>query len=454
MIARTLTGLLATALIGALLWCALTRAAPEAQTAASLFGERWYQLTLADSPVGYYRSSSQRLRDGRYQFATELRFALSADQPVSVKDAFVFQASPPFDLQHASHTVTRTGTLASVHIESINGALVGQRSSSASTEPQAPQPLTWQYRLGDYLAFESWLRQNQPANGASVTVRSPNLETLVMADEVFELVSQDRERYQIRKRSVLDATVIELNADLVPVHFSLAGVFDLTLSSRAEALAARSSLRKASYRLPLNQPLRNHTALTELRLGVTGADAGRFPKELGLTANPLVPATTASYLDATIDHPVDHPKLRRTLARLDLEQLPMAEQVQRLLDYVHRFVSYDASVTSRPVLELLDQPVGDCTEFADLFTTMARAANIPARTVVGMAYTDSPTPALAFHAWNQVRIDGQWEAVDPTWNQRRVDATHWPLPSNEAQAMRLLTGRVDVTLEVLDARYE
>ncbi|MFK7914268.1 MAG: transglutaminase family protein [Pseudomonadales bacterium] len=454
LVARTLAGLLATAVIGALIWWSLARAAPEAQAAAGLLGERWYQLTLANDPVGYYRAHSQRLRDGRYQFATELRFALAADQPVTVQDAYVFDGSPPFALQLANHRVVREGIPASVSVYRKEDALVSQRTSAASKVVEPAQPLSWQYALGDYLAFEAWLRQRQPDAGASITVRSPNLETLEMSAEVFELLAHDGDGYQIRKRSLLDATVIELNDQLIPTRFELAGVFDLTLSTREQALAARSPLQKASYRIPLDQPLRNHTALTRLELRISGADAGRFPESLTLTDNPLVAVTGDSYLESSIDHPVDHPRLRETLAQLALEGLTVAEQVQRLLRYVHQFVKYDDSVPSQPVLALLDSPIGDCTEYADLFTTLARTARVPARTVIGMAYTDAPEPALAFHAWNQVRIDGVWQAVDPTWNQSQVDATHWPLPTDAVQAMLLLTGQVDVTMEVLETSYE
>lgn len=64
-----------------------------------------------------------------------------------------------------------------------------------------------------------------------------------------------------------------------------------------------------------------------------------------------------------------------------------------------------------------------CTEFADLFVAIARAAGIPARVVNGYAYTDNavlkPLSLVAdvLHAWPEYWDDnrGIWVPVDPTW---------------------------------------
>ncbi|MGI9324376.1 MAG: transglutaminase-like domain-containing protein [Pseudomonadales bacterium] len=455
MILRTLIGLLATCLIAAALWWALSAADPIVQTARSLQGERWYRLTMAQRGVGYYRSRSARGSRGEHEFHTELRFALAKDQPVTVTESYVFAASPPFSLNSAAHSVQRSSGTATVTIERQAQGLVARRTETDSDAEtaQPEQPLEWQYSLADYLAFESWIRTKSPGPGASVSVISPNLDTLALGNDVFELVSSDTKGYRVRKRSLLDDTIIELDRNLVPVRFELAGVFDLQRSSQAEALSARTPLQKSSYRLPLNEPLRQPQELRQLVLRVDGADAHEFPEVLVLNANPVVPATSDDYLSTSMDHPVNHPRLREVLARLNLKDLSPDAQVQRLLRHVHRFLTYDDSVTARRVIELLDKPSGDCTEYADLFTTLARAAGLPARTIIGMAYSDDPDPALAFHAWNQVQVNGVWEAVDPTWNQRQVDATHWPLPSSERRAMLLLTGQIDVQLQVVSTDY-
>jgi len=80
---------------------------------------------------------------------------------------------------------------------------------------------------------------------------------------------------------------------------------------------------------------------------------------------------------------------------------------------------------------VLDRGYGECTDFADLFTALARASGLSARTVVGLAYQDTEPYGFAFHAWNEARVDGEWQVIDPTWNQRFADATHLALSDQE-----------------------
>ena len=129
------------------------------------------------------------------------------------------------------------------------------------------------------------------------------------------------------------------------------------------------------------------------------------------------------------------------------------EALAALVTFVHNYVTYTPGAQPRSVLETIELRAGECTEFADLFTTLARAAGIPANTVVGLAYADDTPPGFAFHAWNEVALSGERVAVDPTWNQLRVDATHMPLPENEVGLLRLLQGGDKIRFSVDAVRY-
>lgn len=69
---------------------------------------------------------------------------------------------------------------------------------------------------------------------------------------------------------------------------------------------------------------------------------------------------------------------------------------------------------------------GDCSEHAVLTAAMCRAVGVPARVVVGLIYADE-FPGFGYHMWDEVLINGQWVAVDPTFGQSEVDAVHLKL---------------------------
>ena len=100
--------------------------------------------------------------------------------------------------------------------------------------------------------------------------------------------------------------------------------------------------------------------------------------------------------------------------------------------------------------EILKTRRGDCTEFANLLTTMARSIGFPARTVFGLAYSED-TNSFALHTWNEVAIDEWWHAVEPTWRQISLDATHLPLPSEGELAVLGLLGKLE--FELLETQY-
>lgn len=66
-----------------------------------------------------------------------------------------------------------------------------------------------------------------------------------------------------------------------------------------------------------------------------------------------------------------------------------------------------------------------CTEFTDLFVTLARAKGIPAREIEGFAYSNNPKikptnfTGDILHAWPEYYDTkaNRWKAIDPTWGK-------------------------------------
>jgi hypothetical protein len=73
-------------------------------------------------------------------------------------------------------------------------------------------------------------------------------------------------------------------------------------------------------------------------------------------------------------------------------------------------------------LDALHERRGECQSHTYLYTALARAAGIPTRIVNGLVYSKEYAGFL-YHAWPEVYV-GEWRALDPTFGQSVVDATH------------------------------
>jgi transglutaminase-like putative cysteine protease len=68
-----------------------------------------------------------------------------------------------------------------------------------------------------------------------------------------------------------------------------------------------------------------------------------------------------------------------------------------------------------------------------LYTALARARGIPTRVVNGLTYSPEYQGFL-YHTWAESWLGVDWIAVDPTFAQIGVDATHIKLLEGEAPA--------------------
>jgi hypothetical protein len=73
--------------------------------------------------------------------------------------------------------------------------------------------------------------------------------------------------------------------------------------------------------------------------------------------------------------------------------------------------------------EVARNMTGDCSEHSVLAAAMCRASGIPSRVVVGLVYVTS-LQGFGFHMWYEAYINGRWIALDPSWDETTVDATH------------------------------
>lgn len=93
-------------------------------------------------------------------------------------------------------------------------------------------------------------------------------------------------------------------------------------------------------------------------------------------------------------------------------------KAQALFDYIVSNISYDydkiSSVSTDYIPDIdtiLSEGKGICYDYAVLYAAMLRSQGIPAKLVKGYR-----SDLKAYHAWNEVYLDGSWKVVDTTFN--------------------------------------
>ena len=145
------------------------------------------------------------------------------------------------------------------------------------------------------------------------------------------------------------------------------------------------------------------------------------------------------------------------------EKASARQKAELLVRYVNAVLEKKPTMSLPSAVEVLRTRVGDCNEHTALYVAMARAANIPARVVIGLVNLRG---AFYYHAWPEVFVGGRlapasadsksgvWIPVDPTLNQFPADVTHVRLVRGgfDRQAAILpLLGRAKIKiLEMVD----
>lgn len=96
------------------------------------------------------------------------------------------------------------------------------------------------------------------------------------------------------------------------------------------------------------------------------------------------------------------------------------------------------AIAFAPAAEVARNLSGDCSEHAVLAAAMTRAAGIPSRVAVGLLYVDNTKQQLkgfGYHVWHEVYVNQRWVALDSSWDQSSVDATHIKLTDTSLEGV-------------------
>ena len=427
---------------------------PEADIADSLAGERWYAVVFGHKPIGHYRSIAGRTEQGDFEFRTVLRFRLGEGIGTRIEDQLVFERQPPHMLAVGTHAVEAGPARSRVVIRGgIAEIAAGGETHRRHVDTSLP--------LRDYLAVELMLAEAAPAAGDVGRSRAVDFDQLTVVTHRWRVLGLDENGVELAKDGREHDTSVRLDRALTPVRMHVGELFELQrVADERAALAWQSEtplFASARHRVALDRPLGPPTELQRLVMAVEADGAGSWPDRVVLDASTHRPARSAE-IDraraATLRHPADDAEVR-ALARSAVAGIDRPrDKAAALTLFVHNLLEYGDSARPRAIFATLRERRGDCTEFADLYTTLARAIGLPARTVVGLAYRAGGAAeegAFALHAWNEVAIGDSWRSVDPTWGRTRLAATHLPLPGDSALAAIAELPRL--RFRILEARY-
>jgi hypothetical protein len=160
-----------------------------------------------------------------------------------------------------------------------------------------------------------------------------------------------------------------------------------------------------------------------------------------------IPADCREFLKATPFVQSDHPEIVRRARAITAGQTNLLGKAEAIGNWVYEHVEKEMTVSLPSALDVLRTMKGDCNEHTYLFVALARAAGVPARIRVGVAYRDG---AFYYHAW-PAAWTGDWVEMEPTWGRRQADATHLALAEGElASQLELLKSVGQLRIAVLE----
>ena len=211
----------------------------------------------------------------------------------------------------------------------------------------------------------------------------------------------------------------------------------------------------AQTAVPVEAPIAEPQRRESLKVRLAGFNLNHFPlggrrqrlvgdtleirrEDLGAIGSYRLPksgAQYAAYLQPSPFVQSDHPQIRALARKILKKEKDALKAAVKIKDWVYRELAKEPTVSIPNALEVLQTKRGDCNEHTVLFTALARAVGIPAKTVVGVVYLRG---AFYYHAWSEIWV-GEWVSLDSVLNQFPADVTH----------VKFLEGEIDRQIDML-----
>ena len=410
-------------------------------------GQRTYDVLQQGQPVGHLQTSIRHTAENEWAMTQHLRVDMLNAPAYTSTQELMFSGTPPYALVTAHFRRQSQALDQEVTLEKVEGGYAAriQRGVTPRSAAIEPSTLDWTFTLNDQLSLERQLTEQTPI-GSVVISQYLDIQQLRVSEREHRLEQRSPEGFILTSKD--DDSVIELDTQRRLIRFTAPHQFSFRLNQHRQNKAhqwtpAPEAKWTANTAIaPLTEDLIKPNELSTLTLtlkalGAQSLQQQGLPDTLSTIAGPRQAKHTGQgFLGASLTLPVGHPQILRLLALQEMaEPSDLLTRSQQLVDLTRSQLIYTENQPAGSVLESLRKGRGECVDFADLFTTLARTQGIASRTVYGIAYSALPSPGFRFHAWNEILHNGLWYSADPTWNQALADATHIPLTDQTLAAL-------------------
>jgi hypothetical protein len=467
-----------------LLETALATLAPSAARAQ----EAWDAIFLAGNKIGHIHTFIEKVSEkgrplNRVRVDTVLNFRRD-DDVVTQRMTYGTIETPEGEVLRLD-----TRTLTSDHEIRVYGDVVdGRMNLIMKTEgaPQQEKLIPWGSDVrGPYAAEQSMARKPM-AKGESRTLKMyiPDLNRIVdlelkASDTVDTLLGDGAKRPLLKVDQIarLDGKVrpelgsvlwVDATGQVLKQDVDLLGGMTIYRTTEAGAKAAASpargmkydqirntiikvahlipnpyQTRYVKYQVTLKDSDPADVFPADSRQSVQPAGDGRSATLAVQTMGPNDGASGASGVDAEFLRPngivtSGHDRVKRLAQRAVGKSTDPWDQAVKINHWVFDHVRSNFETTFAPASEVALNLTGDCTEHSVLAAAMSRAVGIPSRVAVGLIYVDNerfPTKGFGFHMWHEVYVNNRWVALDSSFDQSSVDATHIKLSESSLEGV-------------------
>ncbi len=290
----------------------------------------------------------------------------------------------------------------------------------------------------------------------TITVGGKPVSTIVMATTVAGTTTKawvTKEQEVVRAETSFGITVQKISADEAVAPLPPGEGADLlrTVSIKPIGLSPSPDARRMRVRfsgvpadrMPPDTPVQR-------REGDIWTIIEPDPAKRSQEAEPITGPEAQKYLASDAFITSDHAKIKALAAEVAGDGQDDWDKAVRLLGWVYEHLEKKPTLSMPNALDVLRARQGDCNEHAVLFTALLRAAGIPARVAIGLAWSEEMR-AFGYHAWTEVFVQ-RWLPMDPTFGERATDATHIKLLDGSIEDWPRLLGYVgSLRIEVLEA---